>query len=104
MQNKVLPENEVKVVKELIEKVKELREVHAKGTPIVLSTTTQVERIQSVLYLRILKEFLTDASALESLMVSSEDEFIKEVTHNGEMSLDDVEKSLILSALSDMLS
>lgn len=65
--------------------------------------STQAEKVHSLLYMTLVKDFAQDTGALRSLLEVSEEEFIREVTENGKESLRDVEHKLMFSLLTDLI-
>lgn len=67
-------------------------------------TATKAEKVHSLLYMDLVKDFIRDIGALRGLLETSEEEFVKTVTEDGKMSLDEVEHRLMFSMLTDMLT
>jgi len=66
-------------------------------------TATKAEKVHILLYMDLVKDFIRDIGALRGLLEVSEEEFIKEVTEDGKMSLEEVEHKLMFSMLTDMI-
>ena len=106
MKNSILPESELKILGELFKKVDELLENHEKTslTIDVVSKASDTERLHTVLYLDSLKDLVTSAKTLQTLLKVSEEEFIKAVTNDGETSMADVKKRFMLKNLIDLMA
>lgn len=102
MKNTVIPQADVDKLKEVIEKAKDYVKSHKQCKP-ALESLTQLNRIHSVLYMRMVKELISTARSLESLLECSEEEFIKTLTDDGKITVDEVEKNLMLNVMMEML-
>lgn len=102
MKNTVIPQADIDKLKEVIEKVKDYVESHKQCEP-ARESLTQLNRIHSVLYLRMIKELISTARSLESLLECSEEEFIKTITGDGKITVDEAEKNLMLNVMMEML-
>ena len=67
-------------------------------------TATKAEKVHGLLYMSLVKDFIHDIGALRGLLETSEEEFVKTVTEDGKMSLDEMEHRLMFSMLTDILT
>lgn len=103
MKNRMLPEKEIKLLREIIEKVDELAEVHNSSEPDFSYIGYDLCVVHSVLYMKILKEFLTSARCLKELLDAPEDKVYAEVTENGKHTLEEVKVNLMMSLALEIL-
>ena len=104
MQNTVLPESEVTLVKEAISKVDEIIKNHENLEPNLEESNNQLIRIHTMLYLNMVKDFVSTANALKTLLECSEEEFTKKITKDGKMTVDEAEKNLMMNMLMDLIT
>lgn len=69
-----------------------------------IKNVTQVEKVHTLLYMDLVKDFINNIGALKGLLEISEEEFVKTVTEDGKMSLSEVEHKMMSSILTDMLT
>lgn len=106
MKNSIIPTSELVILGEIFLKIDELVENHM-YTSISLEAirkSTDAEQVHIAVYLDFMKDFLEDASALRSLLVTSEEDFIKGITDDGERSLSDAKREIMMSGLMKMLA
>lgn len=97
MKNSIIPESELKILGEIFEKIDELFENHKK-TPLtfeMLEKASDLEHIHIMVYMDFVEDFLREASALKSLLETSEDEFYKNITKDDKLSLEEVKRQAI---------
>ena len=105
MKNTMLPTKEVELVKKAVAIVDELIEVHSNTSVEDLMNlgATKFGRVQTIMYLDFIKDFIRDAKALNKLVDITEEEFCKELEEHG-TNLDEFEHKLMMKMLLDVLS
>lgn len=107
MKNTIISSKEREALEKIFKGVDEFIEAHNNNSLEEMTTNThtatQVERVHILLYMDFVKDFINDLNALRSILETSEEDFIKTVTDDGEMSLDTVEKKLMTSMLMKMI-
>lgn len=104
MKNTVLPTKEVELVKKAVAIVDELIEVHS-NTPVedlIKLGVTKFGRVQTMMYLDFVKDFIKDAKALNRLIDMTEEEFCKDLEEH-DTNLDEFERKLMVKLLLDIL-
>ena len=104
MKNTMLPTKEVELVKKAVAIVDELIEVHSNTSVEDLMNlgATQFGRVQTMMYLDFVKDFISDAKALNRLVDMTEEEFCKDLEEHG-TNLDEFERKLMTKMLLDIL-
>lgn len=102
MQNKMLPEKEVELLKGIIENVKELAKVNSSHEP-NFDEANDLYLVHSVIYLRGLKDFITNAMILEELLNETEEHFLAVITEEGKLTLEDVKEEVMMSLALEMV-
>lgn len=102
--NKMLPKENVAKAKEVIAKIKEYAETHAHVTPNIEGASDPLQRIHTVLYLDMVNDIVKTALALESLLNSTEDEFIDKITNGRKMTIEEVDRRVIVNMVLDLLN
>ena len=105
MKNTVLPTKEVELVKKAVAIVDELIEVHSNTSVEDLMNlgATQFGRVQTMMYLDFLKDFISDAKALNRAISITEEEFSKELEEH-DTNLDEFERKLMTKMLLEVLT
>ena len=105
MKNPMLPESELRILGELFEKVDKLVENHEKTslTPSVVAKASDIEQIHIVMYMDLVKDLVLATRTIKDLLEISEEEFIKAMTDDGERSLEEVKKVMMMKMLADMI-
>lgn len=108
MQNTMISSKEREALQEIYKGVDKFSEAHNETALEEMMrhtrTATKAEKVHSLLYMDLVKDFIRDIGALRGLLETSEEEFVKTVTEDGKMSLDEVEHRLMFSMLADMLT
>lgn len=104
MKNTMLPAKEVELVKKAVAIVDELIEVHSHTSVEDLMNlgATKFGRVQTIMYLDFIKDFIRDAKALNRLVDMTEEEFCKDLEKHG-TNLDEFERKLMTKMLLDIL-
>ena len=104
MKNTVLPTKEVELVKKAVAIVDELIEVHSNTSVEDLMNlgATKFGRAYTLMYLDFVKDFISDAKALNRLVDMTEEEFCKDLEEHG-TNLDEFERKLMTKMLLDIL-
>ena len=104
MKNTMLPTKEVELVKKAVAIVDELIEVHSNTSVEDLMNlgATKFGRVQTIMYLDFVKDFIRDAKALNRLVDMTEEEFCKDLEEHG-TNLDEFERKLMTKMLLDIL-
>lgn len=102
MKNPIIPEAEVKATKKVIEAVKELKEVHKCNSP-VFGEETDLDRLHTIVYLHFVKELIGNAEAVKELLEFTREQFEKNVTHNGDIKVEDALRNAMLSEMLKIL-
>lgn len=66
-------------------------------------TASKAEKIHTLLYMDLVKDFIQSIGAIRGLLEESEEEFVKTITDDGKMTLDEVERKLMTNMLMDVL-
>ena len=108
MQNPIIPSNEVTLLKEIISKCQELSDTHEKnGVPNFEDTINggHALKVHTLLFLRAIKDLYTDINNIANLIDEemSEAEFIEAITQNGERTIEEVERKLVLGMFAEIL-
>lgn len=108
MQNTMISNKEKEALEQIYKGVDKFIEAH-NGIALEemmshIRTATKAEKVHTLLYMDLVKDFISNLGALRGLLEISEEEFIKEITENGKLSLDEVEHKLMFSMLTDMLT
>ena len=105
MKNTVLPTKEVELAKKAVAIVDELIEVHSNTSVEDLMNlgATQFGRVQTMMYLDFLKDFISDAKALNRAISITEEEFSKELEEH-DTNLDEFERKLMTKMLLEVLT
>ena len=105
MKNTVLPTKEVELVKKAVAIVDELIEVHSNTSveDLMKLGATKFGRVQSVMYLDFVKDFISDAKALNRAINITEEEFSKELEEH-DTNLDEFERKLMTKMLLEVLT
>ena len=104
MKNTMLPTKEVELVKKAVAIVDELIEVHSHTSVEDLMDlgATKFGRVQTIMYLDFIKDFIRDAKALNRLVDMTEEEFCKDLEEHG-TNLDEFERKLMMKMLLEVL-
>ena len=104
MKNTMLPTKEVELVQKAVAIVDELFEVHSHTSVEDLMNlgATKFGRVQTIMYLDFIKDFIKDAKALNRLIDMTEEEFCKELEEHG-TNLDEFERKLMAKMLLEVL-
>lgn len=102
MQNKMLPEKEVELLKGIIENVKELAKVHSSHEP-DFDKANDLYLVHSFTYLKGLKDFITNAMVLEELLNETEEQFLAVITEEGKLTFEDVKEKVMVSLALEMI-
>lgn len=107
MQNTMISKREREALEQIYKGVDKFIEAHNETALEEMmkhtKTATTAEKVHSLLYMSLVKDFIQDIGALRGLLEVNEDEFIREVTENGKMSLEEVEHKLMFSMLMDII-
>lgn len=104
MKNTAIPNNELEVVKNAIEAVNKIVEVHEKSVPNLEDIVKDpVFRIHTLMYLDLLQELVTSAQTLEAILEMSREEFIENIESEG-TSIEEFEKKVMMKAVMDIIS
>jgi len=107
MQNTMISNKEKEALEQIYKGVNKFIEIHNETALEEMMrrtrTATKAEKVHILLYMDLVKDFIRDIGALRGLLEVSEEEFIKEVTEDGKMSLEEVEHKLMFSMLTDMI-
>lgn len=106
MTNKIMPQSELTALEGLFKSFEELKNQHNEEhlTMEKLQQATEVEQIHIALYLDFLKETAKKVYTLRDLINIPEEDFIKMITEDGELSLEQVRKRIMMNTFLDMLS
>ena len=105
MTNKVMPQSELNNLENLFNCFKELKETHNKTplTPEMLKEATDLEQIHIALYLDLLHDLTKSLGAIKDLINMPEEDFVKIVTKDGTLSLDEVKANIMMKMFLDMI-
>ena len=103
MQNKVLPQSEVDKMREVIGNINEVIRNHDKLKPRFEDVGNQLIRIHTLLYMTGAKELICSAKTLERLFDCTPEELVALVTNEGEITIEEAEKNLMIHALVDIM-
>ena len=106
MNNRILPQEEVQKVQNLIQAHQELKECHMAHTltPERLAEASELEQIHIAIYLDMLKDLVRTVGALRDIFEMPEEEFQKVVTKNGEKTLEEVKMNIMVNAMMKMIT
>lgn len=101
MNNRILPQEEVQKVQNLIKAHEELKECHLahRLTPERLAEVSELEQIHIALYLEMLKDLVQTVGALKDLIEIPAEEFYDTITNKGKLSLDEVKMNVMINAM-----
>lgn len=102
MNNTIIPKSEREKMEEIISLVKDFVEHHSEVKP-NLGAENRLERIHTVLYLDIVGDLVRSAKTLEDLLTATEEEFTNIITKNGEKTLEEVERMVMMKAMANVL-
>ena len=103
MKNIMMSNKEREALEEIFKGVDKLVEAHDKELTFErVRGASKVEKVHSLLYMAMLKDFLQDIGAIRSMLHVEEDQFIDIVTENGKLSLDEVEKKLMTQMMMEL--
>lgn len=103
MKNTMICDKEREALEQIFKGVDKLVEAHDKELTFErVRGTSKVEKVHSLLYMTMLKDFLQDIGAIRSMLHVEEDQFIDIVTENGKLSLDEVEKKLMTQMMMEL--
>ena len=103
MKNTMICDKEREALEEIFKGVDKLVEVPNKELTFEsVRSASKVEKVHSLLYMTMLKDFLQDIGAIRSMLNVEEDQFIDIVTENGKLSLDEVEKKLMTQMMMEL--
>lgn len=105
MKNNFIPENEVALVKDIIQKVDEYV-LATKGdfrSKAGIATDETIQKVHMLMYLKATKDLLDSVTILRFLFDSTEEEFIEDVTLGGKQTLETAETILMMTMLGDLL-
>lgn len=100
MRNKIIPEAEIKMVESVFKQVDELQKLHGTLKPNVSYLDNRLERVHSILYLELLKEFVHSAQMLQAILEMDEKSLMDIITDNGKMPFEVAEMRVLMTALS----
>ena len=104
MKNIMMSNKEREALEEIFKGVDKLVEAHDKELTFErVKGASKVEKVHSLLYMTMLKDFLQDIGAIRSMLHVEEDQFIDIVTKNGKLSLDEVENKLMTQMMMELL-
>ena len=104
MKNIMMSNKEKEALEEIFKGVDKLVEAHDKELTFErVKGASKVEKVHSLLYMTMLKDFLQDIGAIRSMLHVEEDQFIDIVTKNGKLSLDEVENKLMTQMMMELL-
>lgn len=98
MKNKIIPINEIEAVKKCLDEVNNIVKVHSSVTP-DMDNASSLERMNAIIYLDILSDFLEKASVLRGFLKLSEEEFLRLATKDGKLSLREAETQVLMNGL-----
>ena len=105
MKNTMICDKEREALELIFYGVDKLVEAHDKELTFErVKGASKVEKVHSLLYMTMLKDFLQDISAIRSMLLVEEDQFIDIVTESGKLSLDEVEKKLMTHMMLELLT
>ena len=105
MKNTMICDEEREALEEIFKGVDKLVEAHDKELTLErVKGASKVEKVHSLLYMTMLKDFLQDIGAIRSMLHVEEDQFIDIVTENGKLSLDEVEKKLMTQIMLELFT
>ena len=103
MKNIMMSNKEREALEEIFKGVDKLVEAHDKELTFErVRGASKGEKVHSLLYMTMLKDFLQDIGAIRSMLHVEEDQFIDIVTENGKLSLDEVEKKLMTQMMMEL--
>ena len=103
MKNIMMSNKEREALEEIFKGVDKLVEAHDKELTFErVRGASKVEKVHSLLYMTMLKDFLQDIGAIRSMLHVEEDQFIDIVTENGKLSLDEVENKLMTQMMMEL--
>lgn len=103
MKNTALPQSEVELVEKALKVVREIVDNHEKVTLDLMKLgADKFNRIHTTMYLDFLKDFLSSAKALESVMYLTEEELTERLAKDN-VTLEEFEKKLMMKMLMDMV-
>lgn len=100
MNNKIIPEAEIKMVESVLKQVDELQKLHGILKPNMSNLDNRLERVHSILYLELLKDFVNSAKMLEAMLKISEESLMNIITDEGKIPFDVAEMKVLMTALS----
>ena len=104
MKNTMICDKEREALEQIFKGVDKLVEAHDKELTFErVRGASKVEKVHSLLYMTMLKDFLQDIGAIRSMLHVEEDQFIDIVTKNGKLSLDEVENKLMTQMMMELL-
>lgn len=105
MKNPMINDKEREALGKIFEGVKEVLKVHDPNliSGIKFSEITEAEMVHMLLYSVMFKELVTHIESLKLIIEGSEEEFIKAVTNDGEITLKEAENNLFRNIMVDLL-
>lgn len=97
MQNKMISQEEIALLREIDERVEKIKVLH-QTLPNLEEVDNQLKRVHTVLYLNMLKDLVRFSHSIVTLVDSSEEEFEKDITQEGR-TLEEVERMLLMEFL-----
>ena len=104
MKNPIIPEKELNKLKEVLEGIHELYEIHKGLEPDFTVETTDIQKVHILIYLDTLDDFLKSAKILMELLEISEEEFVKTATEDGKYTVEEMLSKIMQKIMLDMLS
>lgn len=102
MKNKIIPEAEIKMVQSVLKQVDSIVELHKSLKPNVSDLDNRLERVHSIMFIEMLKDFVHSAQMLQAVLEISEESLMSIITDNGKMPFEVAEMKVLMSALSNM--
>ena len=105
MKNQLLRQGELENLGKVIEACKKLKDDHNNyvPTPQLLEDATDLEIIHMTLYVDILKDIVGRIDAMEDLLTMPQDEFIRIITNDGELTIEEVKLNVYFKVLTEVL-
>lgn len=97
MRNIMISDKEREAFNKVVEAFDEFIGTHENVEFEQVIKATKVEKVHFLLYMNFAKDLVGTISALKGIFEDDEERFIEVVTNNGEKSLDEVEKMILIS-------
>ena len=103
MKNTMISNKELEALQEIFKGVDHFFEAHEHIDLETVIRASEVEKVHSLLYMEMTKDFIEAIGALRSLVETDKEEFIKTVTDDGKLTLKEVRDKLMTNMLMDII-